>query len=107
MRELRLIHKLSLPDAGRLIGISHIALGSYERGSRNPPLWRAEKILNAYGHTLRAIPLNDNVLRRQGDMAAELRAIAEQLDGLEGVNQIVAYDRHTALGEATLRITNE
>jgi transcriptional regulator with XRE-family HTH domain len=80
MRALRVAAGLSLNEAADRIGISAIALGSYERGDRNPPLQRLEQIFRAYGYTVVAAPHELNAVRLPGDMASELRAIADQLD---------------------------
>lgn len=81
MRELRIAAGLSLLEAGQKMGLNAIVLGSYERGDRNPPLPRAEYILNAYGYTLAPKPMRVNAVRSPVDMASTLRAIADQLAG--------------------------
>lgn len=80
MRDLRIAAGLSLAQARDIIGMSDVALGSYERGDRQPPLHRAETILNGYGYTLVAVPKDFDAVRLRSDMAQELRAIANQLD---------------------------
>lgn len=80
MRELRRAAGLSLTEAEQLIGIPAIVLGSYERGDRHPPLAKVETILSGYGYTLAAVPNDFDAVRLPADMAAELRAIAAQID---------------------------
>jgi transcriptional regulator with XRE-family HTH domain len=80
MRDLRQAAGLSLHQAEQVVGVPDIVLGSYERGDRQPPLAKAEQILSGYGYTLAAIPKDFAAVRLPSDMAAELRAIANQLD---------------------------
>jgi transcriptional regulator with XRE-family HTH domain len=80
MRELRKAAGMSLQDAENVMGISAVALGSYERGERNPPLAKIEQILNTFGHRLAAVPMSDDALRLPADMAKQLRAMADQWD---------------------------
>ena len=79
-RELRQAAGWSLPEAEERLGISGVALGSYERGDRHPPLEKVEKILNAFGYTLQAVPIGFDAVRLPSNMAIELRAIADQLE---------------------------
>jgi transcriptional regulator with XRE-family HTH domain len=79
MRDLRRAGGWSLADAEKVTGVAHIAIGSYERGDRNPSLTKAEQVLNGYGYTLVAIPKDQDAVRIPGDMASELRAIADQI----------------------------
>ncbi len=95
MRDLRQASGLSLGQAQNRSGISGIVLGSYERGDRTPPLTKAEEILNCYGYTLTAVPMHANAVRLPVDMAAELRAIADQIDRARASNvveMVKAYD---------------
>lgn len=80
LRDLRRARGESLEQAGRRLGISSVAIGSYERGERNPPLLRLEEILNFYGYTLVAIPKDFDAIRLTGSMVRELRMIATQLE---------------------------
>lgn len=63
--------------------MSSIAIASYERGDRNPPLRRLEDILNGYGYTLVAIPKDFDAVRLTGNIVRELRNIANQLEAQE------------------------
>lgn len=80
IRDLRLAARLSLSEAEQLTGISGIVLGSYERGDRVPPLTKIDQILRGYGYRLAAVPVDFDAVRLPGDMANELRAIADQID---------------------------
>lgn len=88
MRELRKAVGLSLADIQERYGINAVVLGSYERGDRNPPLHKAEAILRQYGYTLAAVPLSANAVRLTKDMTAELRAIADQLEGKNALSEM-------------------
>lgn len=85
LRELRRATGLSLSQVQDRMGINAIVLGSYERGDRTPPLSKIEEVLNAFGYTLRAVPQTASAVRIPGDMADELRLIADQLDGKTSV----------------------
>lgn len=87
MRDLRIAAGLSLREAEEVVGAPAIVLGSYERGDRQPPLIKAETILNGYGYTLVAVPKDFDAVRLPADMAQELRAIANQLDGRKRRNR--------------------
>lgn len=80
LRDLRNAAHLSLDQAARRYNVASVVLGSYERGDRNPPLRRLEEILNAYGYTLVAIPKDYDAVRLVGNMARELRQIADALE---------------------------
>lgn len=88
MRELRKAAGLSLADVEEQKGIGAIVLGSYERGDRIPPLTKAEHILNQYGYTLAAVPIDASAIRLPKNMAAELRAIADQLEGKNALSDV-------------------
>lgn len=96
MRDLRKAAGMSLQEAGRRLGIGAIVLGSYERGDRNPPLTKAEGVLNAYGYTLAAVPNHINAVRLPTDMIAELRAIADQLEARNAVSAVPREDPRLA-----------
>jgi transcriptional regulator with XRE-family HTH domain len=81
LRQLRQEAKLSLTEVQQRYGISAIVLGSYERGDREPPLRKMEAALGMYGYRLLAVPIHGApAVRLSTDMAAELRAIADQLE---------------------------
>lgn len=88
LRDLRNAAGLSLLSAERRFGISSIVLGSYERGDRNPPLTKIEQILNVYGYTLAAIPMEGHAPRLPENIAAELRVIADHLEGKDAVPEL-------------------
>lgn len=96
LRELRIEAKLSLSEVESRFGISAIVLGSYERGDREPPLRKIEAALKMYGYRLIAVPISGEVpaVRLSGDMAAELRAIADQLENtshaMQDVSELIA-----------------
>ncbi len=81
MRELRTAAGWSLGQTQIRSGINALALGSYERGDRIPPLTKADQVLHVFGHTLIPVPTGMHAVRRPGDIAAELRAIADHIDG--------------------------
>lgn len=95
LRELRRAAGVSLNEVEDAYGINPVVLGSYERGDRNPPLTRIEQILNVYGYTLIAVPMDLDAVRLPKDMATELRVIADQL---EKKNALSALSRTPALG---------
>lgn len=80
LRDLRLAAGLSLKEAEAITGVPDIVLGSYERGDRQPPLAKIEKIFKGYGYTVVAVPIDFSAIRLPADMANELRAIATQLE---------------------------
>lgn len=88
LRQLRNAAGLSLNAAEQRFGISGIVLGSYERGDRNPPLTKIEEILNVYGYTLAAIPKDQLSVRLPVDIAAELRLIADHLEGNNALPEV-------------------
>jgi hypothetical protein len=55
-------------------------LGSYERGDRMPSVARADAVLHGYGYRIVAVPVDFDATRLPSDMAAELRAIADQIE---------------------------
>lgn len=77
MRDLRRAGGMSLVAAADVTGVPDIVLGSYERGDRQPSLFKVEQILNAYGYTLAAVPKDFDAIRLPSDIAGELRAIAD------------------------------
>ena len=80
IRQLRLAARISLTEAEKLTGISAVALGSYERGDRVPPLTRVDHILAGFGYRLAAVPVDFDAVRLPSDMAKELRSIADQIE---------------------------
>jgi len=88
MRDIRRAAGISLMDVEQRFGVSSVLLGSYERGDRNPPLSKIEEILNSYGYTLDAVPVDEKAVRLPENMAAELRIIADQLEGINAVPQV-------------------
>ncbi len=78
IRELRQAAQLSLADFRDRFGIQ---VGGYERGDRVPPLDRLEEVLGCFGYQLSALPSGSESTRRRADMVADLRAIADQLEG--------------------------
>lgn len=83
MRDLRVAAGMSLVAAGRQFGFSPVALASYERGDRQPPLFKLEDILNKMGYTIVAVPKEYDAIRLTGSIIRELRMIADQLERRE------------------------
>lgn len=83
LRDLRYARRESLDQASKRIGLSAVAIGSYERGERQPPLPRLEQVFNAYGYTIVAVPKDFDATRLTGNMIRELRQIANQLEERE------------------------
>ncbi len=83
MRDLRHATGRSLHQVEVKHGINAVVLGSYERGDRNATLNRAEEILNAYGYTLKAVPIDEHAVRLPHDIVTELRLIADQIERRE------------------------
>jgi transcriptional regulator with XRE-family HTH domain len=88
MRDLRFAAHLSLTEAEDAIGVSGIVIGSYERGDRQPPLAKIDTILKGYGYRLVAVPVDFDAVRLPSDMAAELRAIADQIEKEKLADQV-------------------
>ncbi len=90
LRQLRRAAGLSLHEFQDRHGIPAVVLGSYERGDRHPPLAKLDQIFAAYGYRLLAVPAEESAVRRPLDMAAELRAIADQLERRHGFPAVPA-----------------
>jgi transcriptional regulator with XRE-family HTH domain len=88
LRELRRAAGVSLTQVQDRFGVNSVLLGSYERGDRNPPLSKIEEILNVYGYTLIAVPVGLDAVRLPGDMATELRIIADQMENKNALSQL-------------------
>lgn len=88
LRELRHAAGVSLTQVEGHFGVNSVLLGSYERGDRNPPLSKIEEILNVYGYTLIAVPVNADAVRLPTDMATELRIIADQVEKKNALSQL-------------------
>ncbi len=81
IRDLRRAAKLSLAQFEARSGIPAVVVGAYERGDRTPPLSKLDAIFGVFGYRLTAIPVDANATRLSSDMVADLRAIADQLEG--------------------------
>ncbi len=79
MRQLRRLRGWTLIEAEEQLGIPRIALGSYERGDRMPPLERIDAILAGYGYSLAIVPAGEDYVRLPEDIAKELRLIADAI----------------------------
>lgn len=88
IRDLRMAARMSLTEAEKILGISGIVLGSYERGDRTPPLTKVDEILKGYGYRLAAVPVDFDAVRLPSDMASELRAIADQIEKGKHFNDV-------------------
>lgn len=81
LRELRKAANLSLTELQDRHGINAVLVGSYERGDRVPPLPKLDKLLAAYGYQLSVEPIEGAAqVKLPGDIVAELRAIADQVE---------------------------
>lgn len=85
LRSLRKAAGLSLDAFTDKYGIvPGVVLASYERGDRQPTVQRLDDVLACYGFHLVAVPIgaevDDRHVRTRAEAAAELRAIADQLD---------------------------
>jgi transcriptional regulator with XRE-family HTH domain len=89
LRELRRAAGLSLQEAEEHTGVHAVVLGSYERGDRNPPLNRIEEIFNKYGYTIEAVPIGPHAVRVPENIAAELHAIANHLEGNHAMSKVL------------------
>ncbi len=83
IRQLRQTARMSLSQFEERHGIPAVVVGAYERGDRIPPLHKLEGILRCFGYTLVAVPSDADAIRLPGDMVAELRAIANQLEATQ------------------------
>ncbi len=81
IRDLRKAAKLSLAKFEEQSGIPAVVVGAYERGDRIPPLSKLDAIFGVFGYRLAAVPVHASATRLPTDMVAELRAIADQLEG--------------------------
>jgi transcriptional regulator with XRE-family HTH domain len=97
IRDLRMASRLSLTQAEKVLGVSGIVLGSYERGDRIPPLTKVDDILKGYGYRLAAVPVDFDAIRLPSDMATELRAIADQLEREKHDNDVSELPSTSAL----------
>lgn len=80
LKDLRMAARLSLTEAEKLLGVSAVVIGSYERGDRMPSLARIDAVLHGYGYRVAAVPVDFDAIRLPSDIAAELRAIADQIE---------------------------
>lgn len=83
IRDLRKAAGLSLAQFEMQVGIPAVVVGAYERGDRVPPLSKLDIIFGSFGYQLAAIPQDAKAVRMSQDMVADLRAIANQLEGIE------------------------
>jgi transcriptional regulator with XRE-family HTH domain len=85
LRELRIARGLSLQQiAAQHPDIPAVVLGSYERGAREATVRRVDYIAQTvYGLRLDLVPIGQTVARSSGDIVADLRAIADQLEQRE------------------------
>jgi transcriptional regulator with XRE-family HTH domain len=56
LREIRHLHKLTLPQLAKLSGIPKEMLGAYERGVNAPSQANLLRIINAYEYDLALVP---------------------------------------------------
>ncbi len=82
VRDLRIVARISLTQFETKFGIPGAVVAAYERGERNPPLSKIDQILRCFGYQLVAVPVDRRAIRLPGDLAAELRVIADQLAAL-------------------------
>lgn len=96
IRTLRRLCGLTLAEAEQLTGVTSLAMGSYERGERQPPLNKIDAILDGYGYKLIAVPHDTEPPRVHlpGDLSAQLRLIAEHVD---------KFGRLSGIGDDTSR----
>jgi len=96
LRALRHASGMSLAAIEATYGIPAVVLGAYERGDREPPLRKLDRVLAVYGHHLAAVPTSDAAVRLPEDAATALRQIAAQLerkpDGLPGMPPEPAHE---------------
>ena len=80
IRQLRNAQRLSLAQFEERFGYAAVVVGAYERGDRIPPLPKLDAILGCFGYRLTAEPIGEHAIRTPGDIVAELRHIADQLE---------------------------
>lgn len=80
LRDLRTSAGLTLAQVEKQFGVPAVVHGAYERGDREPPVRKLDAILHHYGYQLAAVPLGTEAVRLSGDVIADLRAIADQLE---------------------------
>lgn len=89
LRDLRHSSGMSLGTVEKKHRIPAVVLGAYERGDRTPPLSKLEHVLNLYGYELRAVPIGSEHIRLTTDIIADLRAIADQLEGRDALSALL------------------
>lgn len=82
IRNLRQAAGMSLSTFETRTGIPAVVVGAYERGDRTPPLSKLEIIYRYFGYQITAVPIGAGAVRMSGDMIADLRAIADQLEAM-------------------------
>ncbi len=79
VRDLRMAARMSLSQFEEKYGIPAVVVAAYARGDRVPPLTKIDQILTCLGYRLMAVPVDHRSVRLPGDIADELRAIADQI----------------------------
>lgn len=81
LRSIRRKNGLSLAQMESVHKLSAVVIGAYERGDRNPPLWKLEQALNVFGYRLAVLPVDDEDRRlATDDVPGTLRELAEFLE---------------------------
>lgn len=88
IRSLRRAAGISLGTFETRTGIPGVVVGAYERGDRVPPLSKLDTIFRHFGYQITAIPVGAASVRMSGDMIADLRAIANQLESMNVVSEL-------------------
>jgi len=88
LRQLRLSTGWSLVQFQEKFGIAAVAVSSYERGDRLPPLPRVDQILACYGYRLEAVPVRADSVLPVTNMVERLRAIADQLEARHALSAL-------------------
>lgn len=80
LRKLRKAARMSLNAVEERHGVSAVVVGSWERGDREISVKKLDMALRWFGYRLAAVPIGPEAVRLPEDMAAELRAIADQIE---------------------------
>lgn len=97
LRALRNAASLSLDGLAEKLGVASVAIGSWERGDRQPTLGAVDHVLAEFGYELRAVPVGSTVRPPEDGDARYVLTGAEMIGHLRQViAQIERIDQHDA-----------
>lgn len=91
VRALRKALDLSIEAVAHQVGVTTVALGSWERGNRQPTLGAVDSVLAEFGYELRAVPIGSAIrppadstsVLTGAEMVGHLRQVIAQLERLD------------------------